>query len=658
MLEQESKLKRNYRPEIDGLRAIAISWVVINHFFPKLLPSGFIGVDLFFVISGYLISGNILHSLRKGQFSLMEFYARRFRRILPALILLLISVFVFGIFFASAGDFEKFGTYLWSAATFTSNFVLASEAGYFDSASIKKPLLHLWTLAVEEQFYLIWPILLWIAFSLRMAVGRVIAFLFSISFIYGIWRYKNHPIEAFYYLPARFWELLAGGALAYAEVSGPLKSTLKKVSPNFRANLGLFALMIGTVLIHERSPFPKWWAISPVLAAVLIISSEKESWLNKHVLSSKGLVWLGLISYPLYLWHWPLLVLRNQLHDTHSIDVPTGVLLPLSVGLSWATFRFLEKPIQNSLHLSHKLKSRNWKVVLISLGVCAVLSLLGVAIRNHRILSQDERHFPQAYPILKAYTDFDYSVIRMTRCHLDTTVPFRRFEPECYSNSIPSSKKKILLLGDSIAAHLYPGLRAISRDLNSEVYQMNASTCPVFLKPLPEDQRNCKAASEYALNKIREVKPDTAIFFGDWTNIAKRKDFWNRLKISVKQIKEAGVKEVIVLGPQPNWKESLPNLVVKTYVRQGLPVPKRSATGLVEGLFSDDATFEARAQEMGYRYVSAIRLLCEQESCLIRVGSNLKTDLMSYDGAHLTVPASTYLAGLLKPVIKKYTFAP
>ncbi|MDR1349746.1 MAG: acyltransferase, partial [Zoogloeaceae bacterium] len=203
----------DYRPDIDGLRAIAVLAVIGYHFFPAWIKGGFVGVDVFFVISGFLIGGILLEALRKGEFSLTEFYARRIRRIFPALILVLLSVLAFGWFALWPEDYQNLGKHTAGGAAFISNFLFWQEAGYFDVAAERKPLLHLWSLGVEEQFYIVFPISLWLLWRMKLRILAGIALFAFVSFVLNFAVYRSYPDFDFYFPLTRFWELLAGAVL-------------------------------------------------------------------------------------------------------------------------------------------------------------------------------------------------------------------------------------------------------------------------------------------------------------------------------------------------------------------------------------------------------------------------------------------------------------
>ena len=332
-----------YRPDIDGLRAIAVVAVVLFHAFPASLPGGFAGVDMFFTISGFLITGVLLRDHARGAFSLRDFYARRIKRIFPALALVLAACLGLGWLVLTADELTALGTFTSGGAAFLSNFLLWRASGYFDTAADTKPLLHLWSLGIEEQFYFVWPLLLWWWFRKPQRLGLWMGACVLASLAYSLWAVRVDAVMAFYSPLPRFWELGVGGLLAYALWRDP--QMLQRVRPA-AAYLGLLLLALGLVLLDKAAAFPGWWALLPTLGTVLLIFSGDATWLGRRVLASKALVAVGLISYPLYLWHWPLLSFaRIALAETPPAEVRAALVL-VSVLLAWGTYRWVERPIR------------------------------------------------------------------------------------------------------------------------------------------------------------------------------------------------------------------------------------------------------------------------------------------------------------------------
>ena len=334
-----------YRPDIDGLRAIAVLSVVGFHVAPGRVPGGFIGVDIFFVISGFLISTIIMTGLNRNNFSFAEFYIRRVKRIFPALLVVSFATIFVGMLVLVDDDFRSLGKHVASGAAFFSNFTLWFESGYFDSAADFKPLLHLWSLGIEEQFYILWPLLLWCFakqeggfVALTIAVGLI-------SFALNVLQVGSNPVAAFYSPLTRFWELLVGCGLALTmeRVSLP-----KDYQRNITSLLGMVLLALSFVFIDRARSFPGWWALLPTLGTALLISAGPRSLLNRYILSNRVLVWFGLISFPLYLWHWPALSFLRILEGTEIAQSKRLIAVMVAVVLAWLTYELLEKPVRRS----------------------------------------------------------------------------------------------------------------------------------------------------------------------------------------------------------------------------------------------------------------------------------------------------------------------
>lgn len=338
-----------YRADIDGLRAIAVLIVVGFHAFPEWLTGGYIGVDVFFVISGFLISTILFESLNNHSFFLSDFYTRRIKRIFPALLLILLTLLVLGWFFFIPEDYEKLGKHVFAGAAFVSNIVSLSEFGYFDEAAEFKPLLHLWSLGIEEQFYIVWPVVLLCAWRFQVSIGLLLLVLIFCSFGLNIYRSGYNPSFAFFALQTRAWELLLGASLAYFSLGNTLLlARFKMAGHNWLSFLGLGLLLFSCFILDRHSKFPGWLALLPTLGAIFMIAGGPQSWINRRVLAAKPFVVIGLISYPLYLWHWTLLAFFNViLGHIPSINLRISLVLA-SFLLAWLTFRFVETPIRHS----------------------------------------------------------------------------------------------------------------------------------------------------------------------------------------------------------------------------------------------------------------------------------------------------------------------
>ena len=365
-----------YRSDIDGLRAVAIISVVIFHAFPHLLSGGFVGVDIFFVISGFLISSIIFGGLERGTFSFFDFYSRRIKRIFPALLVVLVACYLIGWFVLFADEFKQLGKHIAGGAGFVANLMLWKESGYFDRVSETKPLLHLWSLGIEEQFYIVWPLLLWLGWRMKHQLLFVTIFLISISFAANIYQINNDVATAFYSPQTRFWELLVGAILAYITIFHPKPfANFRQRFFNHQSCLGAMLIVIGLTLISRERMFPGWWAILPTVGAALIIAGGPQAWVNRIILSNKLMVWVGLISFPLYLWHWPLLSFARIIcGDTPGIAVRIAAVL-LAVTLAWLTYHLIESRLRFSRKLSTVIGLVFVSALVFSIGIVTYTKL-------------------------------------------------------------------------------------------------------------------------------------------------------------------------------------------------------------------------------------------------------------------------------------------
>lgn len=455
-----------YRPDIDGLRAIAVLAVVIFHAFPQALPGGFVGVDVFFVISGYLISSIIFKALDGGTFSFADFYARRVRRIFPALVLVVLTSLLLGWAVLLPDEYAQLGKHAAAGLGFVANVAYWMESGYFDTAAELKPLLHLWSLGVEEQFYIVWPAVVLLLWRFGAGLWWATAGLALVSFGISVWLSPVFP-SASYFLPfSRAWELLAGAMLALALRSrggqplvrpGLLQETL--------VGLGLVLIVLALVLVNKARDFPGAWALLPVLGAVLLIACAPGSWIGHRLLSNRVMVWFGLISFPLYLWHWPLLAFLRIVKGG-ALD---GQLLLAAVGLAillaWLTYRLIEAPVR---HLA------GWRTVAALVLICVVVGGQGWSTFNREGL-------PFRLKDAQAKTE---AGAMAWASHLSGS--------EACGDGVPESLvgrclvadatrlPDVALIGDSHANHYYWGLSRELASMNLNLLQFAAQGCPLL----------------------------------------------------------------------------------------------------------------------------------------------------------------------------------
>ena len=425
----------SYRPEIDGLRAIAVLLTIGFHAFPEVVPGGFIGVDIFFVISGFLISRILFDGIDLQTFRFLDFYVRRIRRIFPALLVVVTACLGFGWFALLAEEYKQLGQHAVAAALFLSNFVLWQETGYFDRASDLKPLLHLWSLGLEEQFYAVWPLVATMVGRLRVNRFLVVLFLVLVSFGFNLKYAGDGTADAFFLPVPRFWEPLCGALLAAWRPRTQGHGASATFCGELMPFLGAAAIIVAVTILNRDVPYPGWGALLPVGGATLIIAGSPKSWLNRHVMANQILVGIGLISYPLYLWHWPMLSFAHILETRVSTDLAC-VLIAASFGLSYLTYRLVEMPIRRP-------SSGLTKPLVLSL-LMAVLAVVGYLI-----------YCTNGVPSRASVDDtvFSWDAFHSPGCIEDMGV-----KPSFCMKYGPQDNIRVALLGDSTANSLAPGL--------------------------------------------------------------------------------------------------------------------------------------------------------------------------------------------------------
>jgi len=647
--DTESHLK--YRRDIDGLRAIAVVSVLLYHAFPKYLTGGFVGVDVFFVISGFLITKVIAMTLQQGTFGIGEFYSRRIRRIFPALAVVLLVCLGIGWQMLVAEDLVQLAKHIVGGATFSSNLFLWQEAGYFDAASETKPLLHLWSLGIEEQFYIFWPLLMWLGMRHRVPPLALIGATALASFAVNITGVSDHPTATFYSPASRAWELLAGAALAAAPWM--VGSGQQSAARDGASVAGVLLIICTALLLDSSRPFPGWWALVPVAGTCMVIWAGPAGVLNRLLLSNRLMVGVGLISYPLYLWHWPLLTLGNELMPEFGRGaLSRTVLLGASVVLAYLTYRFVEKP----LRFGGNIRTKVWglsAVMLIIACVAATIFKAGGA--------------PDRYPeVIQQATRYDLpgfrTGMRWKTCFLEFGEGPTEFGPECVDNG---TKPLVLLWGDSTAAALQPGFRMLSKERGDfRLAQFTSSACPPILDRPAKDRPDCISNNAKALQKIREFKPSVVILAAGWQLYTGNAEGLAR---TIAETKAAGAGRVIVLGPGLIWGYPPSRIVLRRWrldPSHAAPSPRLDYAryGAYEQPDTDpndrsdrvEARFRQIASDSGAEFVSLLAPLCNSEGCLMRAPDSgysffLDTSHLNPNGAEFLVRAIAPLLALGEP---------
>ena len=525
-----------YRPDIDGLRALAVIGIIVYHFLPGSFPGGLTGVDIFFVISGYLISLILIKQPRLDAAVLKTFYARRIKRIFPALLLVMGCALAFGWIALYADEFKELGKHVVAGAGFVSNFVYLKEAGYFDAGAEQKPLLHLWSLAVEEQFYIVWPLLL-IVLGQRKRQLLAVRIMWALSFVGNVYlSYTN--VDAAFYLPfTRFWEILTGAALAFSEVA---PNGSRRVFRRLGAWIGL-VLMIGSIaLVKGDELFPGWQALIPVLGAYLVIRGGN-SRASSLILANRPMVWLGLISYPLYLWHWPifafLTITELQLSATQK-----GIGIGLTLLLATLTYYLLEKPVRHrkgrtTLTLlvlmaaigfaGYKVYKRNgldYRPVNYEAYKKHALAWLGFmhsnAATSQGAVAFDRQHFDSLHPEyasqlqrLALHMRTDNAFFQKLK-HDFSVVNQKTLGENELTGGPGESKRRVVIIGDSHAENLYWSLKLTHSQYEFTLF--TASGCTPILSRYRDEDNRCRVLINTARDFLKRERTDLVILAARW----------------------------------------------------------------------------------------------------------------------------------------------
>ena len=505
----------HYRPEIDGLRALAVLGVVVFHLDRDWLPGGFVGVDVFFVISGFLITSILLREHRSATLSLVEFYQRRIARIFPALLVTAAATLAVARLLYSEWDYASTGAAFSAAVLSIANLHQMAKGDYFDLSEDSQPLLHYWSLSVEEQFYVCFPIMLW--FLLRRNSGRlVVPILLSaclLSLIGSIAWSRSDPAWGFYMLPSRAWELLAGCLLAF-------KAPARKYSPLFW--MGIAAILGSMLVLHEEMPFPGWIASIPVVGVVAVIHWSPANRMGRTMLSWPPMVAVGRASYSLYLWHWPVFSFVDYALIFESDAVRVAAKLLVTSLIAAVSYRFLERPSRAWLNLP---RHRIHAFVLLAVAVSALWPL-GYSIRDDRYIDASDGH--------------------------DRELVFAR----------PEATGTIVLMGDSHAT-MYGTLL---RDMAEQMQRRFVVLSWAGGDPLVRTDGSATAIWKSNLATVMREQPEHLVIACHWGYKLKRSQ--ERLQATIDALKPHA-DSIIVLTMAP----SLPEEASRDAIRQGSRPP-------------------------------------------------------------------------------------
>jgi peptidoglycan/LPS O-acetylase OafA/YrhL len=639
-----------YRPDIDGLRAIAVLSVIGFHAFPRSIPGGFVGVDVFFVISGFLISGLILKALRDGRFSYWDFYSRRIRRIFPALVTVVTATLIGGAVLLFPDEYREVAGQALAGIGFFANFFFWSESGYFAAAAQLKPLLHLWSLGIEEQFYIAWPLLLVFFYRRTRHMSWIIGVLLLASFSWNIATVRTDPTSAFYLPLTRFWELLLGALLALPAAAanrsssetqtlpaaGMISKSSSVINPDVISSVGLLLIGAAILRLNEHQPFPGWLALLPTVGACLVIASG-HSRLNHILLANQGMTFIGRISYPLYLWHWVLLTAVNYVTLWHASHAQRLAAIGLSFLLAWLTYVLIETPI----------RFRKRSLIKAPALAAFAATLAGVAI----IINLSDGAAFRYPPNVRRLATYHYDAHRDYRedlCQLNEERPLSELDAQCVDPAERGSKL-LVLWGDSHVSALYQGMRALQAQRGDfRIAQLTASGCPPLLGIRIGPRPNCREFAADVFERIRLLKPDIVIMGGSWSSYAHQANSSTgellALQRTVAELGRIGIKHIVVFGNVPVWKIHQPNVGIQIW-RQSHTLPSRTYAYFDTDSARIDALVASAVSTTQGVFVSPIQSLCSEAGCLISTDPATAVPV-TWDYAHLTDAGSRLLVSL------------
>jgi len=610
-----------HRRDIDGLRAIAVLSVVFFHARVSWFQGGFVGVDVFFVISGYLITSIIQKEIEAGHFTLGTFYERRVRRILPALFVTVVATWIIALWLYMPPEFKSYSASVATTATFVSNILFWRQGGYFAAPAEIKPLLNLWSLAVEEQFYLLFPVVMIVLSRYgRRTRFLAIGFVLLISIGVNIWSTSQAPGAAFYLTPTRAWELMMGALLVFDHLP---------VAPSRRvaecaAIIGLGMILWAVFFFSSKTHFPGVSAAIPCMGtALLIYSGATAQTMIGRALGTKPLVFIGLISYSLYLFHWPLFAFARYYWIVPLPAYATGAILivaGVAAGLSW---KYIEQPFRT--RRGRIARRELFAGAAIASGVLLAAGLVGYA----------NDGFPKRFP---GYAHLEYTD-RLAEYNERTCFLLSDQSPPDWKGDQCLLSKRgrpiAFLWGDSYAAHLAPGIKANASLIDYDVLQYSVASCAPILHRESTWRGGCQAAAEEALAIVKKYSVARVILAANWEKESNYYDhFFANIRNTIAVLRSLGV-DVVVIGQSPvfTFWDSLD-------VEYRLKASHRSTSTFYPFLsFGDGFIMNIKKELAGIPLVNPMTVLCRPRTCEIFANG----EPLYIDGGHFSALGSTIL---------------
>lgn len=653
----------DYRPDLDGLRAYAVIPVLFFHAGIGAFSGGFVGVDIFFVLSGFFMAKIILRDLDQGRFSFLDFYLRRMRRIFPALFAMIAATSIVATVLFMPQEFEYYAASVQAAVLFVANVLFRQESGYFDIASEMKPLLHTWSLSVEEQFYVFFPLALYLTYKYaRSRIVPLIVAVMLVSFGASLWAVYVRPEKAFYLLHFRVWELLVGALVAAVPKrhDRPALDTLLGLG-------GAAAVLISVFFYRSAMPFPGLSALLPCLGAAALIRANCRSGPIAAILTNRPTVFVGKISYSLYLWHWPVIVFTQYLTEDGLAPELKVAVICLSLLLGFLSWKYIEHPVRFG-----RLKSVS-KPAVIGCSAAFVLIACGFAsvIEHTKGLPQ---RLPQEAARLYQAT-YDTGAFNDPKCFADSDgeglTPDQIARNELCSLGVAGGKPRFLLWGDSHAAAIAPGLDLAARKLGITGTFVGRASCP----PLPDTQfgpaehvERCAEHTRAVMALIAREKYPLVFLAGYWPKYVHRSELpqqgiffdprvppdlhdWSQPIVAgltnvIEKLKQQGAQPVLIMDV-PEVGYTVPEALARAYMAgKSLAIgPGLDYTRARQALARKVLTEVANAS--GSWIVDPVGSLCDAQRCKVMEGETV----IYHDGDHLSAGGAKILAPLFRSVL-------
>ena len=618
-----------YRVEIDGLRALAVMPVIFFHAGFEWFSGGFVGVDVFFVISGYLITTIIISEMAEGKFSIVNFYERRARRILPALFFVMAACLPFAWLWFTPSELKDFGESLVAVSIFSANILFWLESGYFDTASELKPLLHTWSLAVEEQYYILFPIFLIFAWKLGVKwILILLSIVFFISLAAAQWGAYNMSSANFYLLPTRGWELLVGVFIAFY-----LKHNTHFNSHSINQLLSLagFGMIVYSIIAFDKTtPFPSLYTLIPTIGTgLLILCAVPKTFIHK-LLSLKFFVWIGLFSYSAYLWHQPLLAFTRHRFMGEVSDLILIFLCIFSLLIAWFSWRFVEFPFRQKNKIDRK------KFVFFSVSSLIIFIVFGLSIHQKNGFSGrfDSHQLSYLNMTAEGRKDRNYD------CHLERS---EYAVTGCIfgDQSIPPN---FALVGDSHAGAIHDQMGQAFRKSEKSFILYAKDACPpsIGLEDKSKSFQNCSLFNLGAIEDIVKNGISSVVLFSRFTWYVEQERLQSPIGVKLKNIR-AFISElrkrdirVLVIEPIPEMELDAPKRKFFSLVYK-VPMPTINRIFYEESIKkSFDILIEPFIDDIGFEIVNTSDIFCNEYDCFVERNG----DLLFYDNNHPSISAS------------------